>query len=52
MFRKIIEAHKFFVHISPGFMKGTNRVTYYLYYPIAYLKFMWYSYQDAKRLKN
>lgn len=40
------ELHKFFVDTSKSFMQGTSRVRYYLYYPIAYFKFMWYSYKD------
>ncbi len=39
-----VEHHKFFVRISPSYMQGTNMVMYYLYYPIAYLKFMYYSF--------
>lgn len=41
--KKIIYLHKFFVTESPSYMKGTNKVKYYLRYPIAYVKFMWLS---------
>ena len=42
---KYIDAHRFFVKESPGFMRGYNKIKYYLYYPIAYFKFIYYSYQ-------
>lgn len=38
-----IKLHKFFIKESYSFMKGTNRVKYYLYYPIAYLRFIYFS---------
>jgi hypothetical protein len=37
--------HKFFVEQSPSFMQGTPQLEYYSYYPIAYCKFMWYSFE-------
>lgn len=37
--------HKFFVKESYSFMKGTGRINYYCYYPIAYCKFMYSMYQ-------
>jgi hypothetical protein len=42
--KKIIEAHKIFVTESPIYMAGrTPRWAYLLYYPIAYLTFMFLS---------
>lgn len=44
----LIDSHRFFIKESPKFMEGTSRIKYYLRYPIAYIKFMWYSYHDFK----
>ncbi len=46
MIKYLIDSHKFFVEVSPSYMQGTNRIKYYLRYPIAYIKFMWYAYKD------
>jgi hypothetical protein len=44
--KKFIELHKWFVKVSPGYMEGTSRFFYYTYYPVAYIKFMYYSYTN------
>lgn len=40
--------HKFFIKESYNYMKGTNRISYYLKYPFAYLKFMYLMNQTTK----
>jgi hypothetical protein len=45
-FQQIVRAHKFFVKESPLYMSGTNKIEYYLYYPVAYIKFMGYMIKD------
>lgn len=49
MLKKIIELHKFFVRVSKNYMEG-RKFRYIYYYPIAYIKFMYYGIQDSKKL--
>jgi hypothetical protein len=39
-------SHRFFVNESPYYMTGTKRAEYYIGYPRAYIRFMWYSFRD------
>ena len=41
--KTLIESHKFFVKSSPDFANERSVFAYYMYYPIAYCKFMWYT---------
>ena len=43
-FKILIDAHKFFVKISPDYMQGTPRLSYYCRYPFVYLKFMYHTF--------
>lgn len=45
---KVIQLHKFFVKQSKSYVAPFTLKTY-LYYPIAYIKFMWYSVGDLIR---
>ena len=45
--KKIIELHKFFVKESKSYV-APFRAKDYLYYPIAYFKFMYNSLNDSK----
>lgn len=38
----------FFFKESGSFMAGTNRLRYYAYYPIAYFKFIYYSFKTKQ----
>ena len=40
---EIIESHKFFVGTSPKFIDDRTLFAYYMYYPVAYCRFMWYT---------
>ncbi len=47
--KKIIELHKFFVKTTPSYVgnnDGKLSIKAKLYYPIAYIKFMYYSLFD------
>lgn len=52
MIKYLIGCHKFFIGESPSFMKATNRIKYYLRYPIAYIKFMYYAIKDYQPKTN
>ena len=41
--KRIMELHNFFVTESPQFANDRSSFAYYMYYPIAYCKFMWYT---------
>lgn len=45
--KDIIESHKFFVEESPKFADDRSIFAYYMYYPIAYCKFMWYTLKNS-----
>ena len=40
---KFVENHLWFVERSNQFLRGTPRLRYWLRYPIAYSKYMWWS---------
>lgn len=42
--KKFIYLHRFFTKESPLYMAGTSRIAYYMQYPIAYIRFMYYSF--------
>ena len=42
--KKFKELHKFFCEESKEYMRGESRFKYYIGWPVAYLKFMIYSY--------
>lgn len=49
----MMESHKFFVEMSESYMKGTNKFYYYLKYPMAYFKFMWWmTFDNLRGLKE
>ena len=41
----LIDSHKFFVKESPVFVNDRTSFAYYMFYPIAYCKFMWYTFK-------
>jgi hypothetical protein len=45
-FSSMAYSHRFFVNESPYYMTGTKRAEYYIGYPRAYIRFMWYSFRD------
>lgn len=43
----LVDSHKFFVKESFRFANDRSSFAYYAYYPIAYIKFMWYTFKNS-----